>query len=94
MKNRWSEIASALSRVLLVACVASAAAAQDERTVPLIWNDADLEEFLDPGRLEADCKPAGWKEPGVTTKAIQGHPFGLTQSSNEKTALITFLRGL
>lgn len=50
-----------------------------------------LEEWFNPARLQPDYVPAGYhRGPG----AIQGHPFGLTLSQEDRTALIAFLRTL
>jgi len=55
---------------------------------------ASLEEMFDPNRLKPDHVPGGWKGPGVTKRAIPGHPFGLNLSADEKSVLIAFLRSL
>jgi hypothetical protein len=55
---------------------------------------ASLEDWFDPRRLSADYVPSGWKGPGVKTRAVKGHEFGLELSSEDKRALITFLRTL
>jgi len=55
---------------------------------------ASLEEMFDPDRLKSDHVPGGWKGPGVTTRAIPGHPFGLSLSAADKAALLAFLRSL
>jgi hypothetical protein len=55
---------------------------------------ASLEEMFDANRLSADHIPEGWKGPGVTRRAIPGHPFGLKLPSEDKTALLAFLRTL
>src|ERR1051325_9824099 len=39
---------------------------------------ANLEEMFDPDRLKPHHVPGGWKGPGVTTRAILGHLFGLS----------------
>ena len=47
---------------------------------PLLLHDgsaASLEEMFDPARLRPDHEPGGWKGPGVSKRAIPGHPFGL-----------------
>ncbi len=50
-----------------------------------------LEEWLDPARLRADYVPKGYhREPGP----IQGHPFGLKLTAEEKQDLIAFLKTL
>jgi mono/diheme cytochrome c family protein len=55
---------------------------------------ASLEEWFDPARLAADYKCHGWNPPGTKTRAVPGHPFGLTLPAEEKRALIAFLRTL
>ena len=55
---------------------------------------ATLEDWFDPRRLRADYVPTGFKGFGVKTRAVPGHPFGLALSSDEKGALIVFLRTL
>jgi len=64
---------------------------------PRLFHDgsvASLEEMFDPGRLDSNHVPGGWKGPGVTHRAIPGHTFGLSLRPEEKTALLAFLRGL
>ena len=53
-----------------------------------------LEEWFDPRRQRSDYVPTGWKGPGVKTRAVPGHDFGLDLSAEEKKALIAFLRTL
>jgi Di-haem oxidoreductase, putative peroxidase len=55
---------------------------------------ASLEDWFDPRRLSADYVSSGWKGPGVKTRAVKGHEFGLELSSEDKRALIAFLRTL
>lgn len=55
---------------------------------------ATLEEWFDAARLRSDYAPKGWNPPDVTTRAIPGHPFGLTLNAADKRALIAFLRTL
>ena len=55
---------------------------------------ASLEEMFNPDRLRSDHQPGGWKGPGVTRRAIPGHPFGLGLSAEDKAALLAFLRSL
>jgi hypothetical protein len=50
--------------------------------------------MFDPARLKADHVPGGWKGPGVTKRSIPGHPFGLGLNSDDKKALLAFLRTL
>jgi hypothetical protein len=64
---------------------------------PLLLHDgsvASLEEMFDPARLRPDHEPGGWKGPGVTKRAIPGHPFGLALNAHDKSALLAFLRSL
>jgi hypothetical protein len=55
---------------------------------------ASLEDWFDAKRLRDDYVPSGWKGPGVKTRAVKGHEFGLDLSSEDKRALIAFLRTL
>jgi len=55
---------------------------------------ATLEEMFDASRLNSNHVPGGWKGPGVTERAIQGHPFGLNLKADDKNALLAFLRSL
>ncbi len=55
---------------------------------------ATLEDWFDPNRLKDDYVPTGWNPPGVKTRAIPGHQFGLNLPAEDKRALIAFLRTL
>ena len=55
---------------------------------------ASLEEMFDPNRLKDEHVPGGWTPLGTKTRAIQGHPFGLTLRGEEREQLIAFLRSL
>jgi hypothetical protein len=55
---------------------------------------ATLEDWFDRHRLQDDYVPTGFKGYGVQTRAVKGHPFGLTLSAEDKRALIAFLRTL
>jgi hypothetical protein len=55
---------------------------------------ATLEDWFDPRRLRDDYVPTGFKGYGVKTRAVKGHQFGLKLSSEDKQALIRFLRTL
>jgi hypothetical protein len=55
---------------------------------------ATLEDWFDPRRLRSDYVPTGFRGFGVKTRAVPGHPYGLGLSSDEKVALIAFLRTL
>jgi len=53
-----------------------------------------LEEMFDAARQRPEHIPAGWKAPGVTHRAILGHPFGLGLNAKDKNSLLAFLRSL
>ncbi len=53
-----------------------------------------LEEMFDPERLSPTHMPGGFTPPGMETRAIEGHEFGLDLSAEERTQLIAFLRTL
>jgi hypothetical protein len=55
---------------------------------------ASLEDWFDSKRLRDDYVPSGWKGPGVKTRAVKGHEFGLSLAAEDKRALIGFLRTL
>jgi hypothetical protein len=55
---------------------------------------ASLEDWFDPARLRDDYVPTGFRGPGVKRRAVTGHQFGLKLSTQEKAALIAFLRTL
>jgi hypothetical protein len=55
---------------------------------------ATLEDWFDSRRLRDDYVPTGFKGHRVRTRAVKGHEFGLALSSEDKTALIAFLRTL
>jgi mono/diheme cytochrome c family protein len=55
---------------------------------------SSLEDWFDPKRQRSDYVPTGWRGPGVKTRAIVGHDFGLDLDAADKTALIAFLRTL
>jgi mono/diheme cytochrome c family protein len=55
---------------------------------------ASLEEMFDPDRLSDTHVPGGWLPPGMKTRAIKGHEFGLTLNPAEREQLIAFLRTL
>jgi hypothetical protein len=52
---------------------------------------ATLEEWLDPARLKDDYAPKGFH---LALGPVKGHPFGLTLSPDDRTALISFLKTL
>jgi hypothetical protein len=53
-----------------------------------------LDDWLDPARLRDDYVPTGFRGYGVTSRAVKGHPFGLSLSDGDKKALIAFLKTL
>jgi hypothetical protein len=55
---------------------------------------ATLEDWFDAKRLQDDYVPTGWKGPGVKTRAVKGHEYGLDLPDEDKKALIAFLRTL
>ena len=55
---------------------------------------ATLEDWLDPRRLRDDYVPTGFKGYRVKTRAVPGHEFGLGLSTEDKKALIAFLKTL
>jgi cytochrome c peroxidase len=55
---------------------------------------ASLEEWFDAARTRDDYRSKGWNPPGVKTRAVPGHPFGLNLAAEDKRALIAFLRTL
>lgn len=55
---------------------------------------ASLEEMFDADRLKDTHSPGGWNPPGVKTRSIPGHEFGLTLNTGEREQLIAFLRTL
>ena len=64
---------------------------------PLLLHDGSvesLEEMFDPDRLRPDHEPGGWKGPSISKRAVPGHPFGLGLNSEDKAALLAYLRTL
>jgi len=55
---------------------------------------ASLEEMFDPERLSKTHIPGGWLPPGMKTRAIKGHEFGLKLNPVEREQPIAFLRTL
>jgi len=55
---------------------------------------ASLEEMFDPDRLNGSYVPGGYSPPGVKSRAIKGHEFGLKLNPEERVQLIGFLRTL
>jgi hypothetical protein len=55
---------------------------------------ASLEEMFNPERLNDTHVPGGYNPPGVKTRAIKGHKFGLKLNAEERAQLIAFLRTL
>jgi hypothetical protein len=55
---------------------------------------ASLEEMFDPDRLRDSHVPGGYNPPGVQSRAVKGHEFGLKLNAVERDQLIAFLRTL
>jgi len=55
---------------------------------------ATLEDWFDPRRVRDDYVPTGWKPHDRQTFAVKGHTFGLALSSDDRRALIAFLKTL
>jgi len=55
---------------------------------------ASLEEMFDPDRLLESHVPGGYSPPGIQSRAIKGHEFGLKLKAGERDQLIAFLRTL
>jgi hypothetical protein len=55
---------------------------------------ATLEDWFDPKRVQDDYVPTGFVGFGVKTRAVKGHPFGLSLSPGDRAALIAFLKTL
>ena len=55
---------------------------------------ATLEDWFDPGRLNDDYNPPGYRGFGVKTRAVKGHEYGLKLPAGDKAALIAFLKTL
>jgi hypothetical protein len=53
-----------------------------------------LEEWLNPARVRPDYVSKGWMPPNAKSRAVPGHPFGLSLNDDDKAALIAFLRTL
>jgi hypothetical protein len=64
---------------------------------PRLLHDASivsLEELFDAARLDPEYERKGWSPPGVTKGAISGLEFLSKLSTEDKRALIAFLRSL
>jgi hypothetical protein len=55
---------------------------------------ATLEDWFNPDRVEDDYVPTGFRGRGVKNRAVEGHPFGLALSDEDRSALIAFLKTL
>jgi hypothetical protein len=55
---------------------------------------ATLEDWFDPRRLRSDYAPTGFRGYRVSTRAVKGHQFGLNLSSEDREALVAFLKTL
>jgi hypothetical protein len=64
---------------------------------PRLLHDASLtslEEMFDSARTSPDYEPKGWNPPGKTRRPVPGHAFGLSLNSDDRNALVAFLRSL
>ncbi len=55
---------------------------------------ATLEDWFDPRRTRDDYVPTGFKPYGAKNYAVKGHPFGLDLNTEDRNALIAFLKTL
>jgi hypothetical protein len=55
---------------------------------------ASLEDWFDARRLRDDYVPTGFKGSGIQKRKVPGHEYGLDLSSEDKRALIAFLKTL
>ena len=55
---------------------------------------ATLEDWFDARRLRDDYVPTGFRGAGVKTRAVKGHVYGLNLRSEDRQALIAFLKTL
>jgi hypothetical protein len=55
---------------------------------------ATLEDWFDPRRLKEGYIPTGFRGYGVNSRPVRGHSFGLDLSSEDRRALIAFLKTL
>jgi hypothetical protein len=55
---------------------------------------ATLEDWFDPRRLRDDYVPTGFRGYGVKSRAVKGHLFGLDLSTEDRKALVAFLKTL
>ncbi len=55
---------------------------------------ATLEDWFDPKRLNPEYVPTGFKGYAMQTRAVKGHEFGLNLSTDDKRALIAFVKTL
>ena len=55
---------------------------------------ASLEEMFNPDRLKDTHVPGGWNPAGTKTRAVPGHPFGLQLRTEDRVALLAFLKTL
>lgn len=55
---------------------------------------ADLEDLFDTARFSPNYIPTYFKPIGVTHMAVPGHPFGMELTTDEKKALVAFIKSL
>jgi hypothetical protein len=56
---------------------------------------ATLEDWFDPRRLKDDYVPTGFRGRGIKARAVKGHPFGLSLSTEDRpSSRFRVIRGL
>jgi hypothetical protein len=55
---------------------------------------ATLEDWFDPRRLRDDYAPTGFRGYGVKSRAVKGHLFWLDLATEDRKALVAFLKTL
>ena len=68
----------------------------------MIWLDncflhdgalGSLDEMFDPKRLDTGFRPSNWPA-SAPPRPVRGHPFGLNLSTQDRSALVAFLKTL
>lgn len=65
----------------------------DEQRLPARRSIGSLQEMFDLARLQPDFRSSNWSAT-TPAHAVHGHPFGLTLSAEDRTALVKFLKTL
>ena len=94
--TRWASIRTGASHAQRHRLLQGTVAARPvvSRHARALGIDSMLEEWFDPARLSADYRPKGFNPPGVKTRPVPGHQFGLKLPAEDKRALLAFLRTL